>query len=661
VASFSKVVNGLRLTDPVSGEVFNFNIHKAEEGLSARIRTVPWEPGMPVTPWVKDLFPFSAGWARTKELNPGGLSLQPLNPTDTFHPEVVFPGPAVTAITVTSALLQCTKFIQAKDNAGTAVFGISGRWLHRFSSAFAVTSTDLGAAIIATDIVQINGDIIICCGSTGFIRRRSAAAAINISADVYAHSMVIVRDRIWKVRNSNAAVNNVLSYLVGLNATDASALTTLSNWTTTTPPYLAGDSTYQATMLYDNGGTLAAGRTDGIFMPDPEYKFLNVTPQIARAPDFSGETGKGCWSAFGYFFVPYHRGLLRLSPGFAEDVGPGTMYLPKTGLRVRAGLEWDRMMYVLMTDERTFVTYLVKMIPDRADIADGEYIYQPVAYIAASASHYGRAMTMFTAPTNPTLVFGGGAAATSANRITLGRGSGRDVDDANYLTVTGDSYLTTGLFTPAADASMVATLVSAKGYVGATAGATTPINFYYSASQSQMPGDAPSTLMETAVGSGVGEITTVGESTRYAARNSQGRFFNLQAKLTSVGTLNPALLAWRAQGYFNPAVTDEITLTLDGKPFASLMGNRAAASHHPNTILEQLRLWCKNGTVINGMLEGYAEERNVSASTLSFMVKSVSQATQSSTPGGQGTRVHVPVIELVLVRVDYSAEYGAAG
>lgn len=652
-------VSGLVLTDPTDQSEWHYVIQPSDEGRYFTTKTIPWEPSMPTQPWVKQLFPFDAGAARTKDLNPRGLSLQPQNPTDTFLPEFILPGPEPNALTLTNATQQVLKWIYAKDNAGYGLFGICGRYLVRVDAITkAVGSQDLGSGRVASDLVQINGDIIICFSSAHVIQRRSAAGALT-AGDKYAKSIVAVRNQIWAVGTS-AAINNDLSYILALGDTNAANLLTASNWTTNNPAYVVGDTTYQCYQLYDVAGTLGGGRADGLYMPDPETKFLCVTPSIQRTPDASGFTGYGCFYALGEFWVPWQRGLLRVSPGNAIDEGPGTAYLPHVGLRVRGGLEWDRMMYLVVTDERTFETYIIKMIPDRGDIADGQFIFQPYAYVAADTTNYGRAIGMASPATaNPFLAYGGGSAATSASYITLGRGAGRDVDDPNYVTRTGTSFLTTGIFAPSMDGSQIATLIGSQIYIGDTLGATTPVNIYYSAATNLMPGDGATTAMATETGGSVTEITTSGPSVRYAEVNAQGRFFNMKAGLTSTGSLNPAILSWTAFGYMNPVTTDEITMRVEVRDSNSTFTQMDMVNKTAENMADKLRYWNSKGRTLTGEIEGYASELRDSGQPLHFMVREVG-AEYAITRSKQGTNTEeqVQVVDLVLVRVDMTNQFG---
>ena len=658
-------VSGAIFTDPVDASVWHYRIIPNEDGRAFRTKTVPWENSAPTTPWVKNLFPFDAGAARTKELNSRGLMLAAQNPTDTFLPEFVLPGPAPQALTLTNATQQVLKWIYAKDTAGNAMFGICGRYLIRVDAITkAVGSQDLGSGRVASDVVQINGELIVCFSSGHGIQRRTAAGALSASASKVSLSIVIVRDQIWAV-GSSTNPDNTLSYIRDLNSTTAINLLTAANWTINSPPYLVGDRTYQCTQLYDVAGTLAGGRPDGIFMPDPETKFLNVTPQIARSPDASLFTGYGCWSAFGELWVPYQRGVLRVSPGDATDEGPGTGYLPGLGLRVRGGIEWDRMMYIAATDERTNNGYILKMIPDKRDIADGQWIFQPVAYIAGNATHYVQAIGIASPSTsNPFLIYGGGSAATSASYITLGRGAGRDVDDPNYLTRTGDSFLTTGMFSPGLEASQIATLVGCQVWVGSTDEATdtTPVNVYYNAADDMMPGNGATTAMTTEAGAGTAPIVDSGLSIRYAATNTQGKFFNLKLGLTSTGTLMPAVLGWTAFGYLNPAITDELTMQVEVRDGNVTQTEFDMVNRSAEDMTDKLRQWCYRGYTVAGQIEGYASRLRDDARNVRFMVRSVGEehAIVRSSAGTNATE-SVNVVDVVLVRVDVSQEYAEIG
>jgi len=343
-------LSGIILRQPNTSTEIRLDMMEDGDGQMFRTKTVPWEVSPDLgTPWQQELMPFNAGAARTKDLNPRGLSLQLQAPADTFLPEMVVGGPKLNSLTLTSATIQATKMIQATDSSGTCIFAICGRYLVKISSTYVVTAQDLGAGRVATDIIQVNGDLIICCGGGHFVQRRSAAGALS-AGNFCAHAMAIVRDRIWRVGASDSSTyttpTNNVGWIAALGDANASNLMTQANWTFTTPTYKVGDTTYQCVQLYDVGGTLAGTRADGMYMPDPATKFQNITPQVYRTPDPSGLTGYGGFNAFGNFYFPYQRGLLEVRPGAASDVGPGTAYIPLVGLRVVSGLEWDRMMYI---------------------------------------------------------------------------------------------------------------------------------------------------------------------------------------------------------------------------------------------------------------------------------------------------------------------------
>lgn len=663
-----KNVADVVLVDPNDSKIWDFKLKVYDQGSQASdsarsaisVRQIPWEFSYPAKPWVKDLMPFAAGIARSKNANPEGYALVPLQPADCMYPDEIVAGPAVSSLTLTSAVAQSTKMIQITDNAGTHILSISGRYVHKITGSGTVTTDrDLGASAVATDIIQVAGEVLVACGSTGFIQRRTAAGAWSTSADTYAHAFAVVKNDLWKVRTSTTAIDNRLARITILNKTDVSTMMTNANWTSTSPAYEVGDRTYQCNALYDVGGALSGGRPDGLFMADPAFAFVNVTPQIRVAPDSSLETGKGCWSAFGYFFIPYHRGLLRISPGFAEDVGPGTINLPNVGLRVRGGCEWDRMMYITCSDERTGALYILRMLPDRENISDGEYIFHPFYYRSASTTHYGRSIAMYNgaAGANPQLLFGGGSAATNAQYIVLGKGSGRDIDDSSYVFANADCNIVTGTFTPerggAMNFTLVGTMIQARD--ASSGNAITP---FYDISDSSDLNATPASAMGTVGAAGTTTITSAGFFIRYAAANAKGRFLNMRLTLNGSGsaTKQPHVLAWKAFGFMNPLVTDEITLELDMR--ADVPGETRYGIDSPEEKRARMMQWLERGTVLTGQVLGYEEDLDRG---VLFMVKSV-DFDDSVIAVGNGERKEVVFnCALKLVRVDMSNQYGEDG
>lgn len=648
-------------TWPFKLKVFSQDSEASAAARSAiSISQIPWEFGYPVKPFVKDLMPFSAGVARSKNANPNGYALIAAQPADCLYPDEIVAGPATNALTLTSAVQQSTKMIQITDNAGTHVLSISGRYVHKITGSGTVTTDrDLGAAVVATDIIQVAGEVLVACGATGFIQRRTAAGTWSTSADTYAHAFAVVKNDLWKVRISTTAIDNRLARITHQNKTDASTMMTNANWTSTSPAYEVGDRTYQCNALYDVGGALSGGRPDGLFMADPAFAFVNVTPQIRVAPDSSLETGKGCWSAFGYFFVPYHRGLLRISPGFAEDVGPGTINLPNIGLRVRGGLEWDRMMYIICSDERTGALYIFRMVPDRENIADGEYIFHPYYYRSASTTHYGRSIVMYNGASgaNPQLMFGGGSAATNAQYIVLGKGSGRDIDDGSYVFANQDCNIVTGLFTPERGGAMNFTLVGTMVQVR-DASASNAITPYYSVSDSDDLNATPTSSMGTDGAAGTTTITSSGWHVRYAAANAKGRRLNMRLVLNGSGTSNkqPHVLGWKAFGFMHPLITDKIDLYLDMSE--DVAGSPEFSQYSSQQKLDRLRQWAENGRILSGALVGYEEDLN---RNVLFIVQSVDPDDSAITVGVGERKLVTYDVKLTLVRVDMSNNYGESG
>jgi len=345
---------------------------------------------------------------------------------------------------------------------------------------------------------------------------------------------------------------------------------------------------------------------------------------------------------------------LRLEPGFAEDVGPGTAYIPKLGLRVMGGFEWDRLMYILLVDQRTNDGYVMKMIPDRQDIADGEFIFQPYAYIAGNATHYAKAIGIFSGPTQPTVIFGGGSAATAASYIKLGRGAGRDVGDSGYSFASGDTYVTTGIFAPSEDLSMVSTITKSQVYTTG-AGATTPVVIQYSASSGLMPGDNTFSNMTDDAAVGTAAITTNGTSIRYPARGAQSRFFNMRLKLTSVGTatIAPAILRWTVHGYSNPQTTHEITVRVELVDDRAMMSQRGTLLTQ-DEVFQKLSDWVEAGTTLQFKLEGYDEASTTGTSIISCQLRDAQKVDAVVNVDASGGTITTPVVELIMIVISYN-------
>lgn len=632
--SMIKVTDPRGSGGPAGNGVYYFRVPKSEgeRGVEFAIGVESKEPSSSARPFVVDLFPFNRGLGPGRQWEPGtyvdGL-------IDTSWNEAIYQAPAVTSITLTSAAAQGIKSVTWNGSlwvlAGTNVYSIS--------SSHSVTN-DRSLGVTGTWISVVGNELFICCGSAGRIQKRTAAGSWSTSSDVYAHAMEVVRDKVWKVGNSTAAIDNNISSIDVNTASLATACGTLANWNTAAD-YRAGDDSYQAYAIYDYRGEPYVGRPDGMFAPDPETKFWNQTPQLAARP--STLNCKGAWVGDGYLWIPTARELLRHSPSETIPVGPETTRAAYKSWRVTAGVHTDKHAYVLATELIGTDTYVLKMENDPR--GDG-YIFTPLAKVADSSSHYGKWIALNQA-NGATLCFGGGTAATSANRIPIGTGSGRDIDDSGYA-FNSSSYLTTGIFFPATDQS---TRVLWHGTEVLT-GTTSNISITYRSQGSVSDSTSPSTAMlDTQEGGGSSGIAAVGRSLRYFAPDTVSSWMSM--KLSFSSTSRQEILGWKVFGYLIPEVADEVVLTIAAGDLVQLQDGTGTGYSGHDTI-ERWKEWQRLGTVLNIELADYEEDR-----TTRFIVGGVQARTISIDPSRGGNDEMEWAVRVSLIRLDYANAYAS--
>ena len=629
--------------------------------LALRFDTIPWDSSQPGQPWSMELFPFDAGLARSKMANRRSYGLVAGNAADASNPDVVVPSPNDVSLTLTSAAAQGIRAVQYTDSGGaSAIYCIAGTSVYKISSSYSV-SNERALGATGTWLTIIAGELFACIGGSGFIQKRTASGTWSTSADVRAYCMEVVKDKVCRVGGSTAAIDNQYSECSALGSSAATNAFALTNYNTSAN-YYVGDLSWQTHSIWDFAGTVACGRGDGLYMPNPETKFLNQTPQIKAVA--TPANCKGSFSALGYFWVPYARGLLRLAPGFSEGKGPETLELPNVGFLVRGGFEWDRAVWLLATDEQSGTSeYLIKMVPDRLGISDADYIFHVIATKTVNTSHPGQFIVPFVGsggPTQPSIVFGGGTAATAAGYVMLGRGSGRGIEDSGYR-FKSSSVFGTGSFSPDPYGAFNVRLVGFKGYM-TTSGSKT-LGITYDISDAAVP-NSTSTVgtatLDTQEGGGGGSVSTTGQFTLYAATTAitQSGFFRAYVTLGGNGTTNANhanLHRLSAFGYMHPQTTDEITCQIVvGQESARLWG-MARSGWSDDTGVAWLRRQAYSGRVMAVELPGYEEAR-----TTRCFVKNVSgTVTKSQAGAGIGGIDTEYTVTVKLVRVDFANAYAS--
>jgi len=629
--------------------------------LALRFDTIPWDNSQPGQPWSMELFPFDSGLARSKMANRRSYAFAPANAADSTNPDVVVPSPNDVSLTLTSAAAQGIRAVQYTDSGGaSAIYCIAGTSVYKITSGYSV-SNERALGATGTWLTIIAGELFACIGGSGYIRKRTASGTWSTSADVRAYCMEVVKDKVCRVGGSTAAIDNQYSECSALGASAATTAFTVANYNTAAG-YYVGDLSWQTHSIWDFAGTVACGRGDGLYMPNPETKFLNQTPQIKAVA--TPANCKGSFAALGYFWVPYARGLLRLAPGFSEGKGPETLELPNVGFLVRGGFEWDRAIWMLATDEQTGTSeYLIKMVPDRLGISDADYIFHVVAQKTVNSSNPGQFIVPFVGsggPTQPSILFGGGTAATAAGYVMLGRGSGRGIEDTGYRFKSSSTFVP-GTFSPDPYGAFNVRLVGFKGYMTTSSSKALTVTYGISSAAVPSASSVPVTAtLTTQEGGGSSSVTATGQFTLYAATDAitQSGFFRAGVTLAGDGTSSTAhasLHRLSAFGYMHPQTTDEITCQLLVGVEANRAWGMVRSGWSDDTGVAWLRRQVYSGRVFSVEIPGYEESR-----TTRCFVKNVSgTVTKTQASAGIGGVDTEYTVTVKLVRVDFANAYAS--
>lgn len=590
-------------------------------------------------PFSIDLFPFDGGLGPGKAYAP--RSYVPSTAGATVYKDMVLGPLQRVGITLTSSSAQGTRAV----SWNSALWILCGTEVCKIDSAL-VVSANRALGAMGTWLSVVGGELFVSMGQAGFIQKQTTAGAWSTSADVRAFSIEVVRNLVWRLGGAASGVDNSMSSITAIGANVATNAMTVANYNTAAG-YKAGDASYQGSFIIDYGGVPWVGRPDGMFAPDPETKFVNQTPQLGAAPH--AQNCIGAFTAKGYLWVPTVKGLLRCERGVSRRVGPETTDTPTINWWVRGGVEFDDSIYLLAEDYGTVngTMYILQMQEDPHGISTGEYIYHLRGVATASLANAGRFITLFTNPTNPTLVYGGGSLVTSANRVSLSRGSGREYSDGSVSFEPG--ALDTGpfLFSPV-ETCFMALFVGVEG--AAYVPASSSLSFSYSVDQYN-PAAAPSTAMlsEQETGGGVQAISASGRFRRYAARGAYGHIGEVLC--TFGGTGKAILKDLRAFGWLIPGPTDLFTVKL-------ILGDLDETFHNTGPgigafdQLLALRAWKRDGTVLLGRIEDYETGHNDR-----FIISSVAAEATAATLAGGETHRFVLTATVAFARIDYQNLY----
>lgn len=528
-----------------------------------------------------------------------------------------------TYIGAASSSSDITKVI--RNFNGKAYFG-GGQYLYSLDASYTLSTVkDFGAGKIVHDIERFGNELIIAMGESDKIWTMTTGEIFTQASDnVYAIALGTVDDQLWRAASINQVSNCI------------SSPRTLSSWVPADDEeYRVGDSTYPITDLLEYGGVIVAIKPDGVYFPDAESAFHNQTPQLADYPHT--DNGRGAFRGWGYLWIPSVSGLLRVTVGESISVGPELSGRPDFRFAVRAGIEWNGDIYLVCTDEADIEpTFICKMMKDHEGIAQGPYIYHEwLRFDNADPSYM---ITVFTTPTNPTMIAGHGS---GIHYWLMGRGSGISVDDANYEF--GTEYeLDSGDFIATEDRGMKVSLTSVKIIGRQPENATLRVQY-------AMDGEPTfHDFLDSYEGGGTNLITESGffNRTLYAPTDVYGNV--LRIKIT--GTLPPGTLSPnRPEIYeiwaFGNVLTEETDIVTVGIYADQNYRIRGLRQRIENTVYDLFRLWSSQQKMLTLRIPGYDPLH-----TARFVVIDVNESSVNMLKSGN-QQIPSNVVKVVLRRV----------
>lgn len=615
----------LQLHDPTSDTDYFFTIVPNQDGRgkAIQITSKDWEPADGTLPWRVALHPWAAGIGPDR-IEPhitftGDLKNRPAmvyakSNADASNPHYLTFPPATNALgslvttnyyntatqlrydgsyyggtTYMGAGSNTSGLFRAVRNFNGKAYFAGGQYLYSLDASYNyVVVKDFGAGKTIADIEPFNNELIIAMGETEKIWKMTTGEAFTQATDAtYAIALGTTDNKLWRAASVNLISNCITAPL------------TLTSWVPSAGnEYTAGDTTYSVTDLIEYGGVIAAVKPEGVFFPDSTTVFRNQTPQLATYPD--SQNGLGAFVAWGYLWVPSIVGLLRVTVGESLPVGPELSNRPDFRFHVRAGVEWNSHIYLLCTDEAsTAQTFVCKMMRNVAGLdITTPYIYHEWCRLGGVLKGY--ILIVYTTPTNPTMVAGYG---TGAQYMLLGRGSGLDVDDTNYVFGTS-MELESGELIATTDLGIEIDLVGIKLVGQQIAGATLTASFdmdntgSYTSMENRQDEDGHVPVTE----SGMFSVN------RYAPPNTVGNI--VKVKLTGTlptGTTGASKTKLREAwlyGGAHPDTTDVITLTVYADRGARVSGLRQGRSS--GDVAEFFLHWAQTGKVLVATIPEYA-------------------------------------------------------
>lgn len=628
--------SALKVTDE-KGNSYRFAIAPTDKGAKGWVlQTRPWEPGDPVNRWRVALHPWD-----------GGLNVDRLhrNPTtyakgncDATYPNMLLFPPKVNSLTMANAASP-VKIV----GFDSKLFIVGGRYVYYYDPATGTVTEDedLGLGVSAVDAAVFNSELVIACGESTKIFTRATSGTYTQATDaVYAIALGVVDNRLYRA----ASTNRVSSC--------STSPRTLANWSPASPnQYYVGDSTWPVHTIVDYGGVAWVGKGDGVYAPDPNSRFKNQTPQLRQAPHAAN--AKGAFVAQGSLWVPSSSGLFRIRPGESKKRGPEITFRPDFRFWVRSGVEYGDFMYWLVTDESaTDATFICKVArSENTSLGENwDYAYQEWARLDGTSKGY--AIGVSAAATNPHLIAGYGT--TGLRTIVLGRGGGRDIDDANYQFGTSLT-LETGTVQPGSDLSVSSIFVGVDTLLDfSRAGESLTVSYI----ADRKPTDSTySDLLSSQDFGGTAPIAfTDGYErvTRYAPPNTHCKALDIKFSgtlSTASGTTRPTIREAWAHGYSIPQVTDILSVALIADDHVFINNIQTGISKEEHVRL--FRDWQNRGVELEIEAEDYDTRQIVRC-----LVVNVEDLSQHVSVGTSGTDTsNSSQLRIQLARVDRDNGY----
>jgi hypothetical protein len=648
----------------VSSTDYPFTIQPLEDGEWFGIEPRTWEDGDPKEAWRVPLHDWDEGLgpdrfkgqktyakANADLTNPGIMVPPPLlNTLETsgsnlFNftpPQLRYGGTKPYGAYPYMGGISSPEYIAGAELAGTGKYFFGGgRFLYSIDGEYTITlEKDFGSGKQIFDIEPLNSELIIAMGESEKIWKYDGTDFTQASDNVFARALGRIGDKLWKADDTNQLANCITTPL------------TLSNWVPSTPnEYVAGDTSYAIKGIIEYAGFPWAEKADGLYAPDSKSEFKNQTPQVASLPDQSNTKDYStAFTAWGFLFFPTTTGLLRVQIGESLGVGPEKTGRPDYRWHVHGGIQIGDEVYLLASDSaHNSEAVILKMLPVSHEAA--EYTYHELVRLGTTEDGGFIGATSIPTPSNPSAVIcsvGG-----KIFYIKLGRGGGRNIDDAEYSFGTVFE-LQTGLFSPSQDLTLINMLVGVETVLDMDSGESVTLTY-------GVNGATPSNnLLTTQEGSGSAPITNTGgyaKITRYAPADTNGQFFEIKVAGTlnaSKGTDRPEIRELWAYGYSHHEMTDIITVNILASEYAIYQGLRSGDSS--GEIERQWRKWMSDGTVLTIELPDYEEGR-----TVRFLCVSIDSKTVTMEIPGSGDNSDREILMSVqLMRVDYANAYAAA-